>query len=173
MMNCAASAASKTPSKRVITASAFDPSTRMMGPAATKASNVSTSTAPSALSTTIERSSPSFWLINSITDAIDPGPAIIGIAIGKTDTSSISGVSIIFCARSSRRSVRFSNTMSMAIKNSMTPPAMRKLFSSICSAPSNCSPNKAKTSKIPAAIKAARIAMLRRWASVASFVRLA
>jgi hypothetical protein len=80
---------------------------------------------------------------------------------------------MIFCARSSRRSVRFSKTMSIAIRNSMMPPAMRKLLSSICSAPSRSSPNSANTKSMAAAMNEARIAMLRRCCALAPLVRLA
>ena len=71
---------------------------------------------------------------HSIALAIEPGPVIIGIAIGKTLMSSASGVPSISSARFSRRSVRRSNTMSMAMKNSMIPPAIRKLARLIPSA---------------------------------------
>ena len=58
-------------------------------------------------------------------EAIEPGPAIIGIAIGKTEMSSGSRA-LTSSARFSRRSVRFSNTMSIAIRKSRMPPAIRK-----------------------------------------------
>jgi len=63
--------------------------------------------------------------------------------------------------------VRFSNTMSIAIMNSMMPPAMRKLSSSICSAPSRSSPNSAKTTRMPLAIRHARKAMMKACRGVA------
>ena len=110
---------------------------------------------------------------SSITDAIDPGPASIGIAIGNTDTSSISGVAITFSARCSRRSVRFSNTMSIAMMNSMIPPAMRKLSRSMWRKLSSASPNIAKKTRISPAITVARIAIERRCAALAPVVRLA
>ena len=50
-----------------------------------------------------------------------PGPAIKGMASGKTDGSG--GLS---SARRSRRSVRRSNSMSTAVRNSRTPPEIRK-----------------------------------------------
>ena len=77
-----------------------------------------------------------------MTEAIEPGPAIIGIAIGKTLMSSASGVPSISLARSSRRSVRRSNTMSSAIMNSMIPPARRKALREMPSVRSNGSPSK-------------------------------
>ena len=64
---------------------------------------------------------------HSMALAIEPGPAIIGIAIGKTLMSSTSGVCSTALARFSRLSVRRSNTMSSAMKKSMIPPAIRKL----------------------------------------------
>ena len=91
VMNCAASAASKTPSNLVITASALSPKSRMIGPAAHKVKNVSASTIAIAERMTIELSSPSFCDISSMIEAIEPGPASIGMAIGKIDTSSTSG----------------------------------------------------------------------------------
>jgi hypothetical protein len=139
----------------------LSPSSRIIGPAATSAASVSSHDRASAPSTTKERSSPWASLISSITEAMEPGPASIGMAMGKTETSSISGVAMIFSTRSSRRWVRFSNTMSIAIRNSMIPPAMRKLLSSICNAPSRSFAEQRKNQQDAAAIMEARIAMLR------------
>jgi len=127
-------------------------------------------TAPSAPSTTSVSSVPLARAVSSMIVAIEPGPAIIGIAIGKTETSSISGVALTFSARSSRRWVRFSKTMSSAIRNSMIPPAILKESSSICSAPSRSSPNTAKISRMIVAMKQARSAMARAWARLAPLV---
>jgi hypothetical protein len=49
-----------------------------------------------AASTTSERSHPSLRAISSIADAIEPGPAIIGMPIGKTEMSSCSGSALHF-----------------------------------------------------------------------------
>jgi hypothetical protein len=57
--------------------------------------------------------------------------------------------------------------MSSAIRNSISPPAMRKLPSSICSAPSKASPNSANITTITPALTQARTAMLRRCAAFA------
>jgi len=156
-----------------MTASTLLPRIRISGPAAISPIRVSSSTAPSAPRMIIALSIPSFCDVSSMTAAIEPGPAIIGMAIGKIDTSSISGCSMISCARSSRRSVRFSNTISSAIRNSMMPPAMRKLSKLMPSALNICSPKSAKTSRITAATTIARIAMIRRSRGGASLVRLA
>ena len=156
-----------------MTASTLLPNIRISGPAAISPISVSNSTDPSAPRMTSALSIPSFCDVSSMTAAIDPGPAIIGMAMGKIDTSSISGCSIISCARSSRRSVRFSNTISSAIRNSMMPPAMRKLSRLMPSALSICSPNRAKTSKMSAATRIARMAMIRRSRGGTLLVRLA
>ena len=157
-----------------MTASTRAPNSRISGLAAISASSVRSSTVPSALSTTRVFSSPCALEVSSMTLAIAPGPASIGIAIGKTDTSSTSGLpawsATTFSARCSRRWVRFSNTMSSAITNSMMPPAMRKLSSSMCSAFSRSSPNSAKITRITPAIRQARIAMLRCCAALAPLV---
>ena len=129
-----------------------------------------TSTAASAASTTPISSSEDASFISSMIAAMAPGPASIGIAIGKTDTSSTSGLAAIFSARSSRRWVRFSNTISHAIQNSIRPPAMRKLCSSMCSAASRSTPNNANTSRMAPAIRQARTAMLRRCCALAPLV---
>ena len=129
-----------------------------------------TRTSRSAPSTTIVCSVPSASFISSMIAAIAPGPASIGMAMGKPETSSISGVAATFSARSSRRWVRFSKTISNAIQNSISPPAMRKLSSSIWSAPSSSCPNSAKTSRMASAIRHARIAMARACAAVAPLV---
>ena len=52
----------------------------------------------------------------------------------------------------------------------MMPPAMRKLSSWMPSAPSNCSPNSAKTSRIAVATTTARIAIARACAALAPVV---
>ena len=101
---------------------------------------------------------------HSIALAIEPGPVIIGIAIGKTLMSSASGVPSIASARFSRRSVRRSNTMSRAMKNSMMPPAMRKLARLMPSAWSSGRPSSAKNIRIAQAISDERIAIARRCA---------
>jgi hypothetical protein len=92
------------------------------------------------------------------------------MAIGNTDTSSISGVPLTCSARASRRWVRFSNTMSSAIRNSMMPPAMRNESSSMCSAASSRSPNSANTSRITPAMTHARTAIDRFCCGVAPVV---
>ena len=112
---------------RVIIASSFAPISFISGAEASKASRVSTITSVIAPSTIAHCATPSARPTSSMIDAIDPGPAIIGMAIGKTEISSASGVPSISLARSSRRSVRFSNTISSAMMNSMMPPARRKL----------------------------------------------
>ena len=76
-----------------MTASTLSPSKRISGPAATRAAAVIASTAASAARIwPCSGKFPSASFISSITAAIAPGPASIGIAIGKTETSSISGV---------------------------------------------------------------------------------
>ena len=109
------------------------------------------------------------------TDAIEPGPAIIGIAIGKTEMSSCSrfgAPAATSCARFSRRWVRVSNTMSIAIRNSMMPPASRNASRLIPSARSSGSPNIAKNSSTPVAISVDRHAIVRRCAADVPSVRL-
>ena len=152
----------------MITASIFAPSNRISGPAASSATSVRIRIVAIAPSTTSDACSPWLRLINSMTVAIEPGPAIIGIAMGKIDTSSAScGSSATLAARSSRRCVRFSNTISSAIRNSMMPPAMRKAGISMPRPCSNASPNSAKTNRMTEATKTARIAIARRCCGVA------
>ena len=105
-----------------------------------------------------------------MTEAIEPGPAIIGIAIGKTLMSSASGVPSISRARSSRRSVRFSNTISSAMMNSMIPPARRKALKEMPMWLSSGSPSSAKNSRMHQATSAERIAILRRCAAAVPLV---
>ncbi len=157
----------------MITASPFVPISRIIGPAASRAASVRMSTSSSAAKITRARSIPLFCATSSITEAIEPGPASIGIAMGNTETSSISGVAITFSARCSRRSVRFSNTMSIAMMNSMIPPATRKLSRSMWRKLSSASPNIAKKIRIAPAMTIARTAIERRCAALASAVRLA
>ena len=89
MTNCAASAARITPSSRVIIASSRLPSSRMTNAAPSSASSVRSRTAASAARRRAippsRRCAPSA----ASTEAIEPGPAIIGIAIGKTEMSSM------------------------------------------------------------------------------------
>ena len=150
-----------TPSNRVIIASSLAPISRMIGPAANKASIVSRMTRLIAPSTIAVSVTPSARAVSSMAVAIDPGPAIIGIAIGKTEISSAPSAST-WVARSSRRAVRRSNTISSAMMNSMMPPASRKLASVMPSVWSNGRPSIAKKIRITHAISAERIAILRR-----------
>ena len=130
-----------------------------------------TITASSAASTTPISARLVLRLTSSMTVAIEPGPAIIGIAIGNTETSSINSPpacpAFTFSARCSRRWVRFSNTMSSAIRNSMIPPAMRNASSPMCIAPSSACPNSAKATRMSPAMIVARIAIVRACAVLA------
>ena len=156
---------------RVIIASSLTPMARISGPASSRASRVSRITAVIAPSTITCSGKPSARAESSMIEAIEPGPAIIGMAIGKTEMSSASGVPSISRARSSRRSVRFSNTMSSAIMNSMIPPASRKADRLIPSVRNKGSPSKAKNIRMHQATTTERIAMARRCAASAPLVR--
>ena len=149
----------------MIIASSLTPISFISGPAASKASSVSTITNVSAASTISPSTVPCARALISMMVAIDPGPAIIGMAIGKTLISSASGVPLISSARSSRRSVRRSNTMSSAIMNSMIPPARRNADRLIPSVRSNGSPSKAKNSRMHHATTTDRTAIARRCAA--------
>ena len=134
---------------------------------------VSRMTTVIAARTTATSAVPSARETHSMALAIDPGPAIIGMAIGKTEMSSASGVPSIEFARFSRRAVRRSNTMSSAIMNSITPPAIRKLARLMPNASSIGFPSSAKNIRIAQAIREARMAIARRCRPSVPRVRLA
>jgi len=88
---------------------------RIRGADASRVTAVIIITTVIAASTVMTSSGPSARDTHSIALAIDPGPVIIGIAIGKTLMSSASLVPSISSARFSRRSVRRSKIMSTAM----------------------------------------------------------
>src|SRR6056297_1071157 len=97
-----------------------------------------------------------------MTVAMDPGPAISGMASGKTEGSSLSSSSSASSACPCRRLVRRSNSMSRAVRNNRIPPAIRNAGMEMPTKPSTASPKAAKTIRISAAVMQARRAMARR-----------
>src|SRR6056297_402578 len=106
-----------------------------------------------------------------MTVAIAPGPAISGMASGKTEGSSLSSSSSASSACPCRRLVRRWNSMSRAVRNNRIPPAIRNAGMEMPTKPSTASPKAAKTIRISAAVMQARRAMARRRAASIPCVR--
>ena len=88
-----------------------------------------------------------------------PGPAISGVASGKTDGSgTVCGASVW----PSRRLVRRSNSISSAVRNSRTPPATRKAGMEMPTKPMTASPNTVNSASRTSATQQARRPMARR-----------
>src|SRR5262245_20623627 len=151
-----ASAASSTPSTRVTTFAPVRRSTRPSCADRRSASQVRPST-----TAVIANTRPSLWIsapacptrISRL--AIAPGPAISGIASGKTLTSSRERASS--SSSSVSRWCGAASTMPTAIRNNSTPPAIRNASMLIPSLSSTKSPSVAKPkSTIPATVTALR-----------------
>ena len=92
---------------------------------------------------------------SSTVAVIAPGPAISGMASGKAAMLRTCSSSA-FPAASDWRAMRTPNTISEAIENSSSPPAMRNAGSEIDSVRSSQSPISAVPARIAAAIRQAR-----------------
>jgi hypothetical protein len=90
--------------------------------AATPGSGAGRASAPSTIS---DSARPSLRAISSMIEAIEPGPAIIGIAIGKTLMSSARACLDLLSAVLAALGAALEHHVE-AIRNSMMPPAMRK-----------------------------------------------
>ncbi len=99
--------------------------------------------------------------VSRIIVAIAPGPAMSGRARGKTE-GSVVGTS----ARPSRLGCRFSNSISSAVRNSSSPPAIRKAGMEMPRKVRIDSPSSAKAMRMPTLMRQARRAMVRRAAAV-------
>ena len=113
------------PISRVTTLTPVAPSKRSIGAASRNKAKTSSTTTPITPKTppTTSQSSPE---ASRIIVAIAPGPAISGMAIGKTEGSSSSPASPD-C--SSRRAERRSKSMSKAVMNNKIPPEIRNAAS--------------------------------------------
>ncbi len=112
--------------------------------------------------------SPEFCPTSKIIVVIAPGPAINGMARGKTAGSGPSSSSAVF----SRRGVRRSNSMSMAVRNSRMPPDTRKAGMPMPIFESTNSPPIPNTARIAAPVTNALNATPRRWREVMPVVRV-
>ena len=98
---------------------------------------------------------------SSTVAVIAPGPAISGMASGNAAMSRTCS-STALPAVSDWRVMRTPNTISLAIENNSSPPAMRNAGSEIESVRNSQSPASAAPVRIANAIRQARSATLRR-----------
>ena len=146
------------PNKRETTLIPVLPSSRSSGVAASKKIKVTSKTKTMTASDRPRPLKPGCAPASRITVAIDPGPAIKGMASGKTDGSSRSSSS---SAVSSRRFVRRWNNISSAVSSNKMPPAILNAAIEMPINPNKASPKMAKRANIPAETSVARIAMAR------------
>ena len=96
---------------------------------------------------------------NKIIVAIEPGPAINGVARGKTDGSSCTSISVC----SSLRCARLLNNISTAVKNNNNPPEILNAGIPMPIKLSKFSPSKPKRSRIPSATEHALSPIFKRF----------
>ncbi len=158
------------PRRRVTTLMPVGPKSRSSGAASRKRAKTQSRTRPMTrwMAKICSASAPS-WPVRRIIVAKAPGPAMSGVASGKTDGSSAWGSS----AWSWRRSLRRSNSISRAVRNSRIPPAMRKAGIEMPKKLSTDSPAIPNMVSRPKAIRQARIAMPRLTLAVSPWVRAA
>ena len=163
-INCTAKADRSTPKIRSTTCMPVTPSKRCILLARRNMTNVSKRTKISEDKTTAWRTSwPSVFTIRKIAAPIAPGPAINGVAIGKTEMSRFP---IASCCSSSVVDVppeERAKTISIPIKRRRMPPAVLSAGIEMPSIESMVSPIIAKEIKIHEAIIEPRIAMRRRY----------
>ena len=156
-----------TPRSRVSTAWPVTPRRRAIGSAAAKTARQANITAATSARRRASASGlPSARPAKRIIAVMAPGPAISGIASGKAATlrirSCVTATSAVCCLRSLRRS----NTISKAIQNRSSPPAIRNAGRPTPRSRSSTSPPRPKKARMQNAISAARAATRRRSSAV-------